>query len=113
GSRVELRGDPKSDRLVLPVVDGAELWPSGRLRTSAPRGERRVAVPEGDQPRVGWGRQVRSDVLVAAAAPLLGLAWAYVDDSGAAGFIVATVLTAAVLFWLAELLGSDPAPPPR
>jgi hypothetical protein len=56
---------------------------------------------------------VRGDVLPAVAAPLLGLAWAYLDGTGVAGFLVATALAAAVIFWLAELLGSDPAPPPR
>jgi hypothetical protein len=113
GAAVELRGDPARDRLVLPIVDGAEVWPSGRLRAGTPRGERRTAAPEADAPRVGWGRQVRSDVLLALAAPLLGLVWAYLDDSGPAGFAVASVLAAAVIFWLTELLGSDPAPPDR
>jgi hypothetical protein len=111
--RIELRGAPGRDRLVLPVVDGAEVWPSGRVRARPPRGERRTAVPGPDEPAVRWSRQVRGDVLPAVAAPLLGLAWAYVDGSGVAGFAVATIVAAVVLFWLAALLGSDPAPPPR
>ncbi|MGY1601023.1 hypothetical protein [Geodermatophilus sp. SYSU D00815] len=113
GSRLELRGDP-AGRSVLPVVDGAEVWPSGRSRAGAPRGERTVVVPadvHAEPPT--WGRQVRGDVVVVVAAPVLGLLWAYLDGSGAAGFVFATALAAAVLFWLAQLLGSDPAPPPR
>jgi hypothetical protein len=99
---------------VLPVVDGAEVWPSGRLRARPPRGERHVVVPEDapDRPP-SWARQVRSDLVVVFAAPLLGLLWAYLDGSGPAGFGSATVLAAGVLFWLTQLLGSDPLPPPR
>ena len=112
-ARIEVRGDV-GGRTVLPVIDGAEVWPSGRLRPRPPRGERQVVVPADlpDEPP-SWSRQVRSDVLITLAAPVLGLLWAFVDGSGAAGFAVATVLGAAVLFWLAELLGSDPSPPPR
>jgi hypothetical protein len=111
---VEVRGRLSGGRAVLPVVDGAEIWPSGRLRTRPPRGERRVAVPaERPAGPPTWGRQVRSDLTTVVAAPVLGLLWAFVDGSGPAGFVVATVLAAAVLFWLAELLGSDPAPPRR
>jgi hypothetical protein len=113
-TRIEVRGDVAAGRTALPVVDGAEVWPSGRLRTRRPRGEQRVVVPAdlGKEP-VTWLRQVRSDVLIVLAAPVLGLLWAFVDGSGTAGFVVATVLAAALLFWLAELLGSDPSPPPR
>jgi hypothetical protein len=39
--------------------------------------------------------------------------WAYLDGSGPAGFAGATVLAAGVLFWLTQLLGSDPLPPSR
>ena len=112
-STISVLGNPVGGRLVLPVVDGAEVWPSGRLRAREPRGEMRTATP-GTAPReAGWGRQVRSDVVVIAAAPLLGLLWAYLDESGVGGFVVATLLAAAVLFWLTQLIGSDPAPPDR
>jgi hypothetical protein len=112
GSRVELRGDPDRRRPVLPIIDGAEIWPSGRLRERPPRGEQHAAAAEPGV-RAGWGRQARVDLAPLLAAPLLGLLWAYVDESGAAGFVVATVVAAATLFWLLQLLGSDPAPPPR
>jgi hypothetical protein len=113
GTRIELRGDPSRDRLVLPVVGGAEVWPSGRVRARAPRGEQRA--PRGGSPAAGIGmaRQVRVDAVVALAAPLLGLLWAYVDGSGVAGFAAATALSAVVLFWLFQLLGSDPEAPAR
>lgn len=112
GSRIELRGRADRGRLVLPVVDGAEVWPSGRVRTRPPRGEQRQAEPDPDAPG-GWGRQIRGDAVALVAAPVLGLLWAYVDGSGAGGFAVATVVAVVVLFWLTELLGSDPDPPDR
>ena len=112
-SVIELRGDPTRSRLVLPVVDGAELWPSGRLRTRPPRGDRRVADPDPEAAATGWGRQVRGDLVPVLIAPVLGILWAYLDGAGPGGFAVATALAAGVLFWLAQLLGSDPAPPPR
>jgi len=113
GTRIQLRGDPERDRLVLPVIDGAEVWPSGRITGKPPRGELHAAVPDPDPAPVTWSRQVRSDLVPVFAAPLLGLLWAYVDESGVAGFAVATGVAAAVLFWLTQLLGSDPRPPPR
>jgi hypothetical protein len=113
GSVIELRGDPAGSRLVLPVVDGAELWPSGRLRTRPPRGDRRVAEPDPEAAGTGWGRQVRGDLVPVLIAPVLGILWAYLDGAGPGGFAVATALAAGVLFWLAQLLGSDPAPPAR
>jgi hypothetical protein len=111
--RIELRGDPSHDRLVLPVVGGAEVWPSGRVRNRAPRGEQRAPRAGSRAPSMGMARQVRADAVVAVAAPLLGLLWAYVDGSGVAGFAAATALSAAGLFWLFQLLGSDPESPAR
>jgi hypothetical protein len=108
GAQVELRGDPARDRLVLPVVDGAEVWPSGRIRRREPRGELRQAPADPRATDVGLGGQARADGVLPFLAPLLGLLWAYVDTSGVAGFLVATAMAAAVLFWLPQLLGSDP-----
>ena len=68
---------------------------------------------ESDASSIGMTRQVRADAVVVFAAPLLGLLWAYVDSSGAAGFAAATALSAVVLFWLFQLLGSDPQVPAR
>ena len=112
-TRLTVLGDPVRGRLVLPVIDGAEVWPSGRLHARRPKGKARVAEPRTAAAEVGWARQVRGDVVVLIAAPLLGLLWAYFDSSGVGGFAVATLLAAAVLFWLTQLLGSDPDPPPR
>ncbi|SDX86646.1 hypothetical protein SAMN05661080_01493 [Modestobacter sp. DSM 44400] len=109
-SLLEVRGDPARDRLVLPVVDGSEVWPSGRMRTRVPRGDVRQAAVDPDALDPGLGRQARADGVVPFLAPVLGLLWAYVDGSGAGGFLLATALSAAVLFWLPQLLGSDPRP---
>jgi hypothetical protein len=107
-TRVPVHGDPARARLVLPVVDGAEVWPSGRVRSRAPRGELRQAAVDPDATDVGLGRQARADGVLPFLAPVLGLLWAYVDSSGLNGFLVATALSAGVLFWLPQLLGSDP-----
>ncbi|SCX38600.1 hypothetical protein SAMN03159343_0453 [Klenkia marina] len=108
-SPLEVHGDPTRDARVLPVLDGQQVWPSGRLRRSAPRGDVRQAPVDpsaGPQP---LRRQLRADSVVVVLAPLLGLVWAYVDGSGPAGFAVASVLAAALLFWLPQQLGSTPA----
>jgi hypothetical protein len=110
---VEVRGNPARDRLVLPVVGGTEVWPSGRLRTRAPRGDVRQAGVDPGATDLGLGRQARADGVVPFIAPVLGLLWAYVDGSGLGGFLLATALSAAVLFWLPQLLGSDPGPAGR
>lgn len=113
GSLLRVHGDPGRRSLVMPGLDGAELWPSGRLRRRPPRGDRSEADPEPEPAGTGWGRQVRGDAVALVFAPVLGLLWAFVDTSGVAGFVVATVVAAGVLFWLPQLLGSDPAPPDR
>src|SRR6201999_3923985 len=88
GTAVEVRGDPVRGRLVLPVVDGAEIWPSGWLRRSAPRGSRQVADPTPETTGTGWLRQVRVDAVLLAVAPVLGLLWSYVDGTGVGGVVV-------------------------
>lgn len=108
GTRIEVRGDPARGRLVLPVLDGAEVWPAGRLRSQQPRGDVRQAPVVPDAGEVGLARQARADGVLPFLAPVLGLLWAYVDGSGPQGFAVATALSATVLFWVPQLLGSDP-----
>jgi hypothetical protein len=113
GARLEVRGDPARDRLVLPVVDGAEVWPSGRIRHREPRGDLHQAPADPAATDVGLLRQAHADGALPFLAPFLGLLWAYVDTSGVSGFLVATAMSAAVLFWLPQLLGSDPRAPGR
>jgi hypothetical protein len=105
---LQVHGDPGRDRLVLPVVGGTEVWPSGRVRSRTPRGDVRQAAVDPDATDLGLARQARADGVVPFVAPVLGLLWAYVDGSGVGGFLLATALSAAVLFWLPQLLGSDP-----
>jgi hypothetical protein len=108
GTRLVVHGDPARDRLVLPVVDGAEVWPSGRVRDREPRGQLRQSAVDPDAAEVGLARQARADGVFVVVAPVLGVLWAYVDSSGLAGALVATALAAGVLFWVPQLLGSDP-----
>ncbi len=110
GAPVSVHGDPGSDPRVLPVLDGQQIWPSGRLRRSEPRGDLRQAPVDPTATAIGMGRQLRGDVVVVALAPVVGLLWAYLDGSGPAGFAVATALAAVVLFWVPQVLGSAPAP---
>lgn len=105
---LEVHGDSARSRLVLPVVGGTELWPSGRLRSRLPRGDVRQAAVDPDAGDLGLARQARADGVAPFVAPVLGVLWAYVDSSGVGGFLLATALSAAVLFWLPQLLGSDP-----
>jgi hypothetical protein len=113
GSRIELRGDPLADRRVLPVIDGAEVWPSGRIRDQVPRGEQRAPRATSGRPAIGLLRQIRVDAVPTVAAPLLGLVWAWVDDGGVSSFAGATALSAVLIFWLFQRLGSDPEAPAR
>ena len=108
GTAVTVHGDPATDPRVLPVVGGRQIWPSGRLRRTEPRGDLRQAPVDPAAAQVGMARQLRGDVVVVAVAPVVGLLWAYVDGSGPAGFAVATALAAVVLCWLPQVLGSDP-----
>jgi hypothetical protein len=108
GAVVEVRGDPARDRLVLPVLGGAEVWPSGRVRREEPAGDVRQAPVDPTAAEVGLLHQVRADGVLPFLSPVFGLLWAYVDGSGVGGFVLATALSAAVLFWLPQLLGSDP-----
>ena len=107
-TRVTVHGDPARGRLVLPVLDGAELWPAGRLRDREPRGQLRQAPVVPDAGDLGMGRQARADGVLPFLAPLLGLLWAYANGSALPSVVAATALAATVLFWLPQLLGSDP-----
>ncbi len=108
---ITVHGNPRRDRLVLPVIDGTPIWPSGGRRESAPKGGATQPPPQNPPPRRSLLRQVRGDAAGLLFAPLLGLLWAYTDESGVAGFLAATALSAGVLFWLPSIFGSDPTGP--
>jgi hypothetical protein len=113
-----VHGRPSTDRILVVDVEGTPIWQSGRKRPVAPRGDVRTtatqwsASAQGSAEEVaappGLGRQLRADAVLIVVAPLLGLLWAYLDGSGRAGFAMATVLMACVLFWLPAIIGSDP-----
>lgn len=114
-------GSPAVNRLLPVQVGGTVIWPSGRRRTSAPKGELRqssVRWTKGlarqreqdgvEVEQVSLPRHLAGDIGLILPAPLLGLLWAYLDGSGVGGFVVATAILAGVLFWLPAVYGSDP-----
>jgi hypothetical protein len=113
---VRVFGDPTVHRLVAAEVDGVRLYPSGAVRHTEPRGRRidNPAVPdEHARERAGASasvrRQWRTDTALVVPAPFVGLFWAYLDGSGASGWLGATVVTAALALWWAAVRGSDPS----
>jgi len=108
---VTVHGNPRRDRLVLPVIDGQPIWPSGGVRSTAPKGEPTELPPENPVRPRSLLRQTRGDAAALLFAPLFGLLWAYTDDSGVSGFLAATAISAGVLFWLPSIFGSDPTGP--
>jgi hypothetical protein len=114
GEKAAVHGSPSRDRVVTFEIDGTHVWQAGRRRSRPPRGEvdREGVDPQRTDRVVGTDipltRQFRADAGLLAAAPLLGLLWAYVNDSGKASFLLATVLTGAALFWVPTVRGSDP-----
>ncbi len=109
---ITVHGDLGRDRLVLPVIDGQPIWPSGARRADPPKGAVTELPPE-KKPvrRRSLFRQARGDAAGLLFAPLFGLLWAYTDESGASGFLAATAVSAGVLFWLPSIFGSDPTGP--
>jgi hypothetical protein len=114
GEKALVHGRPTRDRVVTFDIDGTHVWQAGRRRSRPPRGDvdREGVDPERTDRVVGTDipltRQFRADAGLLAAAPILGLLWAYVDDGGKVSFLLATVLAGAALFWVPTVRGSDP-----
>ena len=109
GTPATVHGRPSRDRVVVVDAGGTKVWQAGRRRATAPSGAVTADLADLDTPApVGLVRQVRTDAVLLSAAPLIGLMWAYLDESGAASWAAATALAAGVLFWLPTVTGSDP-----
>jgi hypothetical protein len=114
GETALVHGRPARDRVLTFDIDGTYVWQAGRRRLAPPRGEidREGVDPESTDRVVGTdvplGRQFRADAGLLAAAPILGILWAYVDDGGRESFVLATLLAGAALFWVPSVRGSDP-----
>ncbi|MFL6127472.1 MAG: hypothetical protein ACJ73E_00205 [Mycobacteriales bacterium] len=109
GTPVTVHGRPARDRVVVVDVGGTTVWQAGRRRAAEPRGA--LPGPDAGDPAavpVGVLRQLRSDAALLVVAPIAGLLWAYLDESGAASWAAATALVAGVLVWLPTVAGSDP-----
>ncbi|WP_156960514.1 hypothetical protein [Amycolatopsis taiwanensis] len=103
-------------RLAAVEIDGVRLYPSGRLRTTQPLGRRgdNPALPDEHAPArartaARWPRQLRVDSVLLVTAPIVGLFWVFLDDSGVFGWLGATAVTASVALWWAAIRGSDPS----
>jgi hypothetical protein len=114
GETALVHGRPARDRVLTFDIDGTHVWQAGRRRLGPPRGEidREGVDPESTDRVVGTDvpltRQFRADAGLLAAAPILGILWAYVDDGGRESFVLATALAGAALFWIPSVRGSDP-----
>jgi hypothetical protein len=114
GEKALVHGRPSQHRIVTFEIDGTRVWQAGRRRPRPPRGEidREGTDPQSTDRVVGTDvplvRQFRADAGLLAAAPILGVLWAYVDDGGKVAFLLATVLAGAALFWVPTVRGSDP-----
>ena len=114
GEKALVHGRPARDRVITVEIDGRHVWQAGRRGARPPRGDgdREGVDPERTERVVGTDipltKQFRVDAGLLAAAPILGLLWAYVDDGGKVSFLLATVLTGAALFWVPTVRGSDP-----
>jgi hypothetical protein len=114
GETALVHGRPARDRVVTVDIDGTQVWQAGRRRAAPPRGEvdREGVDPRSTDRMVGTDvpltRQFRADAGLLAAAPILGVLWAYVDDGGKVSFLLATALAGAALFWVPTVRGSDP-----
>jgi hypothetical protein len=124
GTPAKVHGNPVLDRLLVVDVNDTTVWPSARRKPGKPRGKgewiegslkySKTAVKQREREggpdieTVSMPKQLAGDISFVLLAPILGLLWAYVDRSGVAGFVVATVLVASVLFWLPGVFGSDP-----
>jgi hypothetical protein len=110
GTPTPVHGRPSRDRVVVVDVAGVPVWQAGRRRATPPRGV--VTDPQpvgtGGPAAVGLVRQVRTDAALLVVAPVAGLLWAYLDQSGAASWAAATALAAGLLCWLPTVIGTDP-----
>ena len=105
GLPVTVHGRPSRDRVVVAEVGCSPVWQAGRRRAAEPAG---VLLPDPEAAPVGVLPQLRADAALLVVAPIAGLLWAYLDESGTASWWAATALAAGVLIWLPTVVGSDP-----
>lgn len=108
GTPVAVHGRPSRDRVIVADVAGTPVWQAGRTRSAPPRGVVEEDGPRREQQDVPLVRHLRADAALLAAAPVLGLLWAYVDDGGVVSWVLATALSGAALLWVPTVRGSDP-----
>lgn len=96
--------------------DGHVVLPSGRARSTEPRGQRTdnptapdAATAARARALAPLPRRLVADLPLVAGAPLVALLWAVVDGSGLATWLGTTALLAALALFWAALRGSDPS----
>ena len=106
----------RGTRLITVDVTGAHLYPAGRTRHTEPRGRRTDSPTQPDAYTADratraarWRHQLRVDAALVIPAPVVGLWWAYLDNSGISGWLGATAITAAAALWWAAIRGADPS----
>lgn len=112
---VLLHGDPWRHRLVGVRVDGRVLPVSGGVRRDEPRGRRTDNPARPDAAAAGRGaalaglrRQLRTDLPLLVAAPVVALLWTYLDGGGPLTWVGASALLGALALLYAAVRGSDP-----
>lgn len=119
----QVHGDLNRHSLVSVQIGERIIWPAGRIRTKAPRGQhtsnagtwskaavrKRASDPDWQPtPQLSMRRQARVDGVLAVAAPFLALMWAYINGTGWIGLVVSFGVLATIVFWLPSVYGSDP-----
>ena len=106
----------RGSRLIAVEIPGGTLYPSGRVRRIEPPGRRTDSPAQPDAYTADraatanrWRHQLRVDAALLVPAPLIGLLWTYLDNSGLTGWLGATAITAAAALWWAAIRGSDPS----
>ncbi|HVX47330.1 MAG TPA: hypothetical protein VHC49_25785 [Mycobacteriales bacterium] len=118
-----VHGDLNRNSLVSVEIGDRIIWPAGRIRTRAPRGQhtsnagtyskgalrKRASDPAWEPAaQLSMRRQARVDGVLAVAAPFLALMWAYINGTGVVGLMISFVVLATIVFWLPSVYGSDP-----
>lgn len=97
-------------------LEGRWVYPSGRVRTTEPKG-RLVDNPttagtdgvERARTAAPLRRSLILDAVLMVPAPVVGLFWVFLDGGGISAWLGASAVAAATALWGAAVLGTDPS----